>query len=328
MVHKNLIDLTNCKFGRWTVLERTDPPAESKAKRPATYWRCRCECGNEGIVSAGSLRSGSSLSCGCLKMDRLTIDRDLVGQRFGRWLVLSRADDVYKYGRRHKMWHCKCDCGVERDVTENSLVQGKSTSCGCYRKERAQASFKCEDLTGMQFGNWTVIRRAPNRNYPSGGIAQMWLCRCVCGTEHEVAGNMLKAGISQSCGCLRSHSIVEDLVRKCFDDLGIEYVGNKTYPDLKGPRGGNLSFDFLVLKNGKPVCLLECQGEQHYKPVAFFGGQTEFEEQMRRDLLKREYAMKLHIPLIEMPYTVRSDKSINAFVVNMYEQFLLETDEE
>ena len=31
------------------------------------YWKCKCECGNEIIVSGNHLRSGHTKSCGCLK---------------------------------------------------------------------------------------------------------------------------------------------------------------------------------------------------------------------------------------------------------------------
>lgn len=34
------------------------------------------------------------------------------------------------------MWRCRCDCGAEKpEVLYGALVNGKSTSCGCYRSE-------------------------------------------------------------------------------------------------------------------------------------------------------------------------------------------------
>jgi hypothetical protein len=58
MVHFE--DLTGKKFGRLTVIKQ----AETKNKK--TYWLCQCECGNEKIVWAWDLKSGSTRSCGCL----------------------------------------------------------------------------------------------------------------------------------------------------------------------------------------------------------------------------------------------------------------------
>lgn len=46
---------------------------------------------------------------------------DLTGKRFGRWAVIRRGEDRFSTnGKRMTTWHCKCDCGTERDVTANS----------------------------------------------------------------------------------------------------------------------------------------------------------------------------------------------------------------
>lgn len=55
-----------------------------------------------------------------------------VGNRFDRWIVIVRAP----YGSNHQAkWLCRCDCGTEKVVFQNSLVRGLSRSCGCLHKE-------------------------------------------------------------------------------------------------------------------------------------------------------------------------------------------------
>lgn len=54
------IDLTGKRFGRLVVLRRTD----NIGKKPA--WVCKCDCGNERIVTGSNLNSGNVQSCGCL----------------------------------------------------------------------------------------------------------------------------------------------------------------------------------------------------------------------------------------------------------------------
>lgn len=51
------------KYGRWTVIGYS----EDKRKM-----RCRCECGNESDVWKSNLRSGKTLSCGCLISEATT----------------------------------------------------------------------------------------------------------------------------------------------------------------------------------------------------------------------------------------------------------------
>ena len=55
-------------------------------------------------------------------------------------------------------------------------------------------------LTGQKFHYWVVIG-GPTRYERGNGT--YWLCRCICGTEREVAGSMLRAKRSKSCGCHR-----------------------------------------------------------------------------------------------------------------------------
>lgn len=47
------IDLIGQKFGRLTVVSRTDNNKEGRA-----MWLCQCDCGNKKIVLGKSLRNG------------------------------------------------------------------------------------------------------------------------------------------------------------------------------------------------------------------------------------------------------------------------------
>lgn len=57
--------------------------------------------------------------------------QDLSGKRFGRWLVVDRAEN--RCGRSH--WNCVCKCGATASVAACSLTLGKSVSCGCFNVE-------------------------------------------------------------------------------------------------------------------------------------------------------------------------------------------------
>lgn len=58
------VSLLNKTFGRWTVISLASPDLRGHGK-----WLCRCECGNEKIVSSMTLVAGSSKSCGCLRTE-------------------------------------------------------------------------------------------------------------------------------------------------------------------------------------------------------------------------------------------------------------------
>lgn len=53
---------------------------------------------------------------------------DLTGQRFGRFVVKSFA---FANASGKAMWLCICDCGVEKIVNGQNLLNHMSTNCGC-----------------------------------------------------------------------------------------------------------------------------------------------------------------------------------------------------
>ena len=57
------IDLTGMRFGRLTVIRRSD-------KRG--YWHCVCDCGNVTHSVGPSLKDGGTKSCGCFNRDAIT----------------------------------------------------------------------------------------------------------------------------------------------------------------------------------------------------------------------------------------------------------------
>lgn len=56
---------------------------------------------------------------------------DLTGRRFGRLVVLKRAEDI----KGKTAWECLCDCGNIKCVKASNLKRGKTRSCGCYATE-------------------------------------------------------------------------------------------------------------------------------------------------------------------------------------------------
>ncbi len=63
---------------------------------------------------------------------------DLIGQRFGRLLVVSPAKAKHNRAR----WNCQCDCGTLCVATGKYLRQGKKRSCGCLQRESNQTNAK------------------------------------------------------------------------------------------------------------------------------------------------------------------------------------------
>lgn len=75
--------LVGMRFGRWTVIEF------SRREASSYYWKCRCDCGNEGTPQSGSLVGGRSVSCGCFQ-------RQTASERGVHWLSKSGLYTSYR----------------------------------------------------------------------------------------------------------------------------------------------------------------------------------------------------------------------------------------
>lgn len=93
-------NLIGKKFTRLVVLEKVD------VNKPRTYFKCKCECGNEKIVSLNSLTMHKVMSCGCLAKETKIINGKLLSPlKYG---IDTRKDDIYKtYARMMRRCHWK-----------------------------------------------------------------------------------------------------------------------------------------------------------------------------------------------------------------------------
>lgn len=82
---------------------------------------------------------------------------DLTGQRFGRLVVLGRAENS-RSGQA--MWKCKCDCGQEIIAPGNDLRRGHTHSCGCFRKDKTLETHTVHGGNGTRLHNiWCAMKQ-------------------------------------------------------------------------------------------------------------------------------------------------------------------------
>ena len=145
---------------------------------------------------------------------------DLTGQRFGRLTVVNLNEEVSKQ-KKCSHWNCKCDCGNEKVVYRGHLKSGRTSSCGCYHKEKMKE--RIEDLTGQRFGRLVVI--SYNEEVSKRKKGTFWNCKCDCGNEKVVRGVHLKGGSIVSCGCYnkeKAEKLMRELNEKQWKDE--EYI--------------------------------------------------------------------------------------------------------
>ena len=102
-----LIDLTEKRFGRLTVIKRVG------TKNDSPLWLCECECGNSAEINTRSLSTGNTKSCGCIHSEQLAkrnyenrIHGDVDSRLYGIWHGMkqrcydSNRKDYENYGGR------------------------------------------------------------------------------------------------------------------------------------------------------------------------------------------------------------------------------------
>ena len=128
---------------------------------------------------------------------------DICNQKFGKLIALycNIKYTGYKTKRKRKIWTCKCECGNYTNVDYYNLINGHTTSCGCNKNGRFQLRAD-KDMIGQKFGKLTDLERIENK-------ADIWKCKCDCGSILSIKGSNLKNGNTQSCGCLQKEKIAK-----------------------------------------------------------------------------------------------------------------------
>ena len=83
--------------------------------------------------------------------------KDLTGQRFGRLVVISRAEST-KEGRAR--WLCLCDCGTQSIKMGKLLLNGHCRSCGCGEYENRVNNCTSHKLSDTRLYNvWSAMKQ-------------------------------------------------------------------------------------------------------------------------------------------------------------------------
>lgn len=190
--------------------------------------------------------------------------KNLVGMRFGKLIVLEFSG--YKRGKYHSKayWLCKCDCGNEKEIAADQLLQGITRSCGCLMRDGKEK----DDIIGKKFNRLTAIKRV----YDCGNGVR-YLFKCDCGNEKVILKNAVVSGKTKSCGCISNEKVKE----RCFKDLSGQRFGRLVALDYfhKGKRvywkcccdcGNNTEVQSSKLLSGNTISC-GCYREEHLKDI-------------------------------------------------------------
>ena len=95
-----------------------------------------------------------------------TTAKNLIGQRFGKLVVVARAE-ANTNAKQRAHWLCRCECGAEPVKLGKYLLNGNTRSCGCDQAAmRARGNHKHGGITGgVSLREYTIWRSIKSRCY-------------------------------------------------------------------------------------------------------------------------------------------------------------------
>lgn len=260
-------------------------------------YRCVCDCGKESTWSETAFFAKKHRFC--TRSIRMTKQK--------QWLYSDKIRTS--------------QCGLKTALDEKKkatykrvLAQGYDSDLTGTIHESLEV-IECVDDHYEELSSFSDLRKKGGGTYC---VYKLYKCCCyLCGKQHvikcsdfsinaptEYGRNAYNGYWSNAhCDC-HPISSFQWIVTKLLKENNVSYKVEVSFNDLFG--GGTtypLRYDFGIYdKDGNIKCLIECQGEQHFKPVDEFGGEPQFEVQQKNDELKRSYAKEHGILLYEISY--------------------------
>ncbi len=278
------------KYGCLTIIDNIQD--ESNINTYGPKYKCKCDCGNELDIDTFHFLKNKHKFC----------------------------DTIHDEGKHYD--NVGYVCGIRTKQKEKLLQSYERVYDESYDIDYSNTVHESLEILECINSNYEKLYCYHDKRKKGGGtykVYKLYKCRCyLCGKEFEIKSSDFsinpptKYGYraydgywsSAYCDCHKISSF-QWIVAKVLGENKIPYKVEVSFPDLWGAmERRRLRYDFAVFDSNKNIkFLIECQGEQHYRPIKEFGGDTQYKMQQKNDELKREYAKKHNIKLIEIPYT-------------------------
>lgn len=240
-------------------------------------------------------------------------------------------DEFNFLGKKHR--YCIEECGLRKAQKEKLLDSYKRVFDKNYDIDFTHTFHESLEVLECIDEHYEKLTSYHDKRKKGGGtytVYKLYRCKCyLCGKEQKINSSQFYINPPTEygytayngyysgayCDCHKISSF-QWIVNKILKEHDVPYRVEVSFPDLYGMGNINLlRYDFSVLNKNETIkCLIECQGEQHFKPVNEFGGKMQFEIQKKNDELKRKYAAEHGIPLLEIPYKNKKFEKVEEFL--------------
>lgn len=283
------------KYGRFKIVD-----IERHANRIIYVVQCQ-KCGH--IMKKKSGEVSEARKClGCVRNMEYSFYN--VGDIINGLKILQKAPTVDGRGYLKKEYICECVVdGNVVQIRESHLKNGVGCMV-CAGKKRGIEQRKAHDeyIAEMSIKN-------PFMNIVGTYIDQYtkieYICK-ICGHDGDaLPNNLLRGGGCPEC----KMSNGEKEILKCLEDKHVQFKTQYTFEDCKNVFC--LPFDFYLPEYN--MCI-EYDGEQHFRPVDFFGGEEGFINRQRNDMIKTQYCKDNNIYLCRIRYDQNVKQKLDEYL--------------
>lgn len=239
--------------------------------------------------------------CGCPKCGVQKSKFDKARESFILKLDKARYELIEYNGFQDVVVKCK-QCGNLRHTTASNILRFGCKHCASVKQNEPRK------LTTQEFINRAREVHGDRYDYSKTKYISWNTPVCIICSKHgefwQKAGKHLSGHGCQKCRESRG----EELVRLALEESDIPFEQEKHFQLYK-----KVLVDFYINFNNKQY-IIEVNGEQHYMPVDYFGGQLHYDEQVKRDQALSDYCKENNIKLFIIKYDENKLERIQAII--------------
>ncbi|MBQ2397357.1 MAG: hypothetical protein II304_10050 [Bacteroidales bacterium] len=226
----------------------------------------------------------------------------MIGKKYNNLLVLelSKENERTKKDGKTRL-KCICDCGEITYTFKDSLISGRTKSCGCIKKKPYK--YEKNQFVQTKHGKFEILERKRMLKGKKLASTKVYVCKCLdCGEINEIQETVLCSESGSCKACSESRSFGEKYFYCFLKQLGVSFE-TEYYPKWSSRK----YYDFFF-EVGSNKYIVEIDGEQHEK--RYSKSKKTIEEIAEIDLKKDIEAKNNGHKLIRIKYSQTKNQSI------------------
>ena len=281
---------------------------DEEIKNSSQKMKFQCECGNFFQKSISDIEKTKTCRC---KECRYGVTRKIFQEDFNvikQYVEIESASDCKllskEYINNATYMEFKCKCGSEFSTTFAKFKDRNQRQCqkcgriasgvkGSLSRTKTQEEFELE-IYNLVNNEYKVVSKYLGAMKPISFLHEK------CGKEWTTTYNSFHTGgRCPICTSSKGEKVIRDLL------LNNHINFYEQYKIVECRDKSPLPFDFSIFEDKEKTrlkCLIEYDGEQHFKSMSYFGGEERFNDQQKKDNIKNDYCKQNNIELLRIPY--------------------------